>query len=87
VRIDLHGPPHKRGVKPAPRHRLNPAFRRAVFDSGRPLWQLARDLGFVHQPRFSYLINAESVPATRTSISDLYRIADAVGFDQRRLFL
>jgi hypothetical protein len=76
----------KRGPQPVDRRRLNPAFRPTVYSRG-PLWKLSNELGFRHVARFSHLINAKYVKGTPMSIGDLFKIADAVGFDRRLLFL
>jgi len=72
---------------PKPRRRVNPKFRDSVRACGFPLWRLARDLGYVHYPKFSTLVNARVIPDTPTKVGRLCQIADAVGFDKNALFL
>lgn len=73
-----------------PRLNLNPALRtecRARRKVGLRLWKLALVAGLPHQSRLSSLLSADSVPATATTLRQLHRIADAVGFPKSQLFL
>ena len=73
---------------PLPRLHVNqPALRDTVRASDRLGWEIALAAGFRHYPKFSALVNAETIPATTTNIDRLYRICDAIGFDRSRLFL
>ena len=77
----------KYGPQPLPRRRINPALRRTIYDSRHPMFQLAAEVGFVHQSQFSAFINSALIPNSAKNIARLYRIADAVGFDRAQLFL
>jgi hypothetical protein len=72
---------------PLPRRSVNPALRQIIRASNRLSWQIALAAGIRHYPKFSELINAETVPATQINIDRLNRIADAVGFDRSLLFV
>jgi len=70
-----------------PRRHVNPALRATVRACGKPGFVLAIRSGFAHHSKFSFLINAESVPASAINIERLERIADIVGFPKSRLFV
>ena len=77
----------RRGALPRPRRRINPKLLHTVYATGRPLWQMAYEAGFLYPSRFSMLIHAEEVPDTEFNVECLERIADVVGFDRSQLFL
>jgi hypothetical protein len=72
---------------PVPRRLLSPALRDYVRASGRPAWAIAEAAGFRHYPKFSALVNAETIPATQVTLARLYAIADCVGLDRALLFV
>ena len=78
----------KRGpVVPPPRLSIDPRLKAAARASGRPCWTLAEVSGFRHYPGWSTIVQHLSAPATLTSITRLYRIADSVGVDRHGLIV
>lgn len=74
-------------LRRSPQRRVHPALIAKVRSSSRPLYILATVAGCLHYPKFSELINSETVPDTPTTVTRLQRLARAVGHPLDAIFV
>lgn len=74
------------GPLPRPKLRLNPALAALIHERGVPMWKVTYAAGLRHASQLSRLLH-EDLADTPTNRAYLARVADAIGFDQSKLFL